>query len=379
MGEVTSIQTARKQSVTGRSETHIEKLLGEARLKLIETGRRNRLIHAPRGSRRSRALAIASGDADQIFKTLVRRSKSLPFLVTGEVAEVQREPDCLKTPRLVASRASYQNGLQTSLPPELLHKRLHAIHRDAKTAEEERGVNVLFLALGFLRWYEDETSDLPSHAPLILLPVILARDAKRATFVVKMREEDITANQALQERLRADFGLSLPNIPETDDWLPSDYFNATANAVAVKRRWSFDANEIELGFYSYSKLLMVRDLEPSNWPDSALVSHPLINGLLWEGFESEPPVLPEDARLDEILSPTDLVHVVDADSSQTRVIETVRAGRNLVVQGPPRDGQVSNDHKYHRFRCVRRANGSIRRRKDGCTQRCPCTAASGRS
>jgi Protein of unknown function (DUF4011) len=148
---------------------------------------------------------------------------------------------------------------------------------------------VLFLALGFLRWYEDETSDLPSHAPLTLLPVILARDAKRATFVVKMREEDITANQALQERLRADFGLSLPNIPETDDWLPSDYFNATANAVAVKRKWSIDVNEIELGFYSYSKLLMVRDLEPSNWPDSALVSHTLINGLLWEGFESEPP------------------------------------------------------------------------------------------
>jgi hypothetical protein len=117
MGEVTSIQTARKQSVTGRSETHIEKLLGEARLKLIETGRRNRLTHATSGSRRSRALAIASGDADQIFKTLVRRSKSLPFFVTGEVAEVQREPDCLKTPRLVASRASYQNGLQNRCRP----------------------------------------------------------------------------------------------------------------------------------------------------------------------------------------------------------------------------------------------------------------------
>ena len=49
--------------------------------------------------------------------------------------------------------------------------------------------------------------------------------------------------------------------------------------------------------------------------------------------------MPEDARLDEILSPTDLVHVVDADSSQTRVIETVRVGRNLVVQGPPGTGK----------------------------------------
>jgi primosomal protein N' len=39
------------------------------------------------------------------------------------------------------------------------------------------------------------------------------------------------------------------------------------------------------------------------------------------------------------LAPIDLVHVVDADSSQTRAVETVRAGRNLVVQGPPGTGK----------------------------------------
>jgi superfamily II DNA/RNA helicase len=83
----------------------------------------------------------------------------------------------------------------------------------------------------------------------------------------------------------------------------------------------------------------MRDLEPGNWPDNTLVSHPLLRGLLCEGFTAEPPILPEAARLDEILNPIDLIHVVDADSSQTRVIETVRAGRNLVVQGPPGTGK----------------------------------------
>ena len=33
------------------------------------------------------------------------------------------------------------------------------------------------------------------------------------------------------------------------------------------------------------------------------------------------------------------MHVVDADSSQTKVIEEVRSGRNLVVQGPPGTGK----------------------------------------
>ncbi|MDQ6704118.1 MAG: DUF3320 domain-containing protein [Pseudomonadota bacterium] len=339
MGEVTSIQTVQRQAANGQAETRMEKLLGEAQLKLIETGSRNRLIHTPRGAKRPRALSITGNVSDQVFANLVRENKPLQFLATKEIVGIQREAATLETPRLVPPKASHRNGLQTSLLPELLRKRLHAMYGDAKTAEEERGVNILFLVLGFLRWYEDEKSDVPRDAPLILLPVSLVRDAKRSTFDLKLREDDIVANQALQKRLCGDFGIALPDVPETEDWQPSSYFDTIANAVAAKRRWSIEANAIELGFYSCSKLLMMRDLEPGNWPDNALVSHPLLRRLLIEGFAAEPPVLPGDARLDEILSPIDLIHVADADSSQTRIIETVRAGRNLVVQGPPGTGK----------------------------------------
>ncbi|MGH6936634.1 MAG: DUF4011 domain-containing protein, partial [Methylocella sp.] len=213
------------------------------------------------------------------------------------------------------------------------------IQRHANTAEEERGVNILFLALGFLRWYEDEKSGVPRDAPLILLPVSLARDAKRSTFDLKLREDDIVTNLALHERLRRDFGLALPDFGKTEDWQPSSYFDAVANAVAAKRRWSIEANAIELGFYSFSKQIMMRDLEPGNWPDNALVSHPLVRGILGEGLAAKLPVLPKARRLDELLNPADLVHVVEADSSQTRVLEAVRAGHSLVVQGPPGTGK----------------------------------------
>src|ERR1700730_4575475 len=339
MGELTSRRTARRQIANGRVGTPIEKLLAEARLKLIETGTRNRLIHTPRGAKRSRALTITGNASDDVFANLVRENKPLCILAAEEVADIQRDAATPETPRLVTRRTGDPNGLQTSLPPGLLHKRLHAMHRDAKTAEEERGVNILFLALGFLRWYEDEKSDVPRDAPLILLPVYLGRDPKRSTFDLKLREEDIATNQALHERLRGDFGLALPDVAETEDWQPSSYFDAVATAVAAKRRWSIDANAIELGFYSFAKQLMMRDLEPGNWPDNALVSHPLLRGLLGDGFAAEPPVPPEAVRLDEILNPADLIHVVDADPSQTRVIEDVRAGHNLVVRGPPGTGK----------------------------------------
>jgi hypothetical protein len=85
--------------------------------------------------------------------------------------------------------------------------------------------------------------------------------------------------------------------------------------------------------------LMIRDLEPGNWPDYALAAHPLLRRLLGKGFAAEPPVPPEAARLDDVLNPADLIHVVAADSSQTRIIEAVRAGPNLVVQGPPGTGK----------------------------------------
>lgn len=342
MGGVTSIITARRQRTTDATEAHIEKLLGEARLKLIETGTRNRLIHTPRGAKRTRSLPIIGNKSDAVFVNLVRDNKSLRFLAAEEIDENALEAAGPKIARLVTPKTNPEicNGLQTQLSPELLRKRLHAIHHDAKTAEEERGVNILFLALGFLHWYEDEKSEVLRQAPLVLLPLSLVRDAKRSTFDVKFRDDDIASNQALQERLRGDFGIAVPDpLPETDNWLPSGYFAAIANAVASKRRWSIDADAIELGFYSSSKLLMVRDLEPANWPNSALLAHPLLRGLLREGFANEPALFPETAKLDEILNPADLVHVVDADSSQTRVIETVQAGRNLVVQGPPGTGK----------------------------------------
>ncbi|MGH6836859.1 MAG: DUF4011 domain-containing protein [Methylocella sp.] len=339
MRKVAAIRTARRQTADDRAGTAIERLLARARLNLIETGTRNRLIHTPRGAKRSRALTIAGTAPDQVFAKLARENMALRVLAADEIAAMQGDAATPRTPRLVTPRTTDRSGLQTSLAPALLHKRLHDMQRDAKTAEEERGVNILFLALGFLRWYEDQDSDTPRDAPLILLPVDLRRDAKRATFDLKLREDAIATNQALHQRLRADYGLALPDVAATEDWRPSSYFDAVADAVAAKRRWSIDANAIELGFYSFSKLVMMGDLEPSNWPDNALVAHPLLRGLLGKGFATAPPVLPEATRHDEKLSSLDLIHVAAADSSQTRIIETVRAGHNLVVRGPPGTGK----------------------------------------
>ena len=228
--------------------------------------------------------------------------------------------------------------LCTSIDEEKLEKRLLAIYRDAKTAEEEQGINILFLAIGFLRWYEDDKSEVLREAPLVLVPVSLTRDLRRSAFDLRCRDEDLTTNQAIQERLRGDFGIVLPELPESEEWLPSGYYATVRETIGSKSRWSIDPNGIELGFYSFSKLLMIRDLDPAAWGEKSIVENRLLRGLT-EGFNEEPSPLPHNAPLDKLFAPSDLIQVVDADLSQTIVIETIRKGRDLVVQGPPGTGK----------------------------------------
>jgi len=101
MGKVSSIRTGRRLTANGQARTPIESLLAEARLKLVETGTRNRLIHTPRGAKRSRALTITGNASDDVFANLVRENKPLRVLAAEEIADVQRDAATPETPRLV--------------------------------------------------------------------------------------------------------------------------------------------------------------------------------------------------------------------------------------------------------------------------------------
>src|ERR1700730_1397659 len=131
MGKVNSSRTARKQTANGRAGTPIEKLLAEARLKLIETGTRNRLIHTPRGAKRSRALTITGNASDDVFANLVRENKPLRAVAAEEIADLQPAgaPPGPRTRDSPKRTAPY--GFRRLVPPGLLPKRPHDMQRDA--------------------------------------------------------------------------------------------------------------------------------------------------------------------------------------------------------------------------------------------------------
>ncbi|MBD0864701.1 MAG: DUF4011 domain-containing protein [Rhodobacteraceae bacterium] len=346
-------------------------LLEDVRKKLVETGTRNRLIHVNRSAKRANVLNIVNGRTDAVFDILRVQHRKMRFLATKKDGDASPNDDAITLAKDTTAEAfdrgmlplealetaapakdtasrtapdqtkSSDRFLKTPLTNDELQKRVHRLYRDARTAEEEQGVNTLYLALGFLTWFEDRNSSVVREAPLILLPVELVRNQRTSTYDIKCREDDIVTNLPLQERLRSDFGIDLPEIDDGETWGPKDYFACVADVVSGQERWCLNRDAIQVGFFSFSKLLMLRDLDPGNWTDGHLVENGLVKGLLRDGFEAEAPLFPADVRLDDYpeLEPSKILHVVDADASQTKVIQEVRSGRNLVVQGPPGTGK----------------------------------------
>ncbi len=329
-------------------ETPIERKLALARKELLETSVRSRLLHTPLGSSRAKIVDIQDELSEEIFRILVRESKPMTFLPTADETAVD-EPELLDLAQPgddtidpgPAGRHT-DSRLQTGLPSTKLQSRLRSIAYDAQTFESEQGVNILYLALGFLKWYEQRDHSKPRYAPLVLIPVTLTRAEAKERFKVAYSGEEISTNLSLQQRL-ADEGIELPDIPDIEDLSPSAYFNATSAAVAAVPQWEVLKDSITLGFFSFAKLMMYRDLDPELWPlTGALRDHAIINGLLGDGFAGEDNTLiPDDDNtvVDTLIDISTAGHVVDADSSQTLAIDDVRTHHNLVIQGPPGTGK----------------------------------------
>ncbi|MEG1456868.1 MAG: DUF4011 domain-containing protein, partial [Comamonas sp.] len=145
---------------------------------------------------------------------------------------------------------------------------------DARTFVEEQGVNILFLALGQLKWKDRNAPDKERFAPLILLPVALERKSAAERFTLSWLQEDAAENLSLAAKLKADFGLELPEFKAGDDFDPADYLEQTRARLASQADWEVLPHAMTLGFFSFAKFLMYRDLDASTWPGAQQILAP---------------------------------------------------------------------------------------------------------
>jgi hypothetical protein len=245
------------------------------------------------------------------------------------------------------SHSHGKNGvLQTLKFPDELEAVMEKISGSARLAEQEMGLSTLFLAFGFLEWYDSDTSDKKSYAPLLLLPVYIDKQKVRGKPIYSLTasEDGAEANLSLQKLLEQNFGRMLPDFGDCDeDDIGSieSYLDLVTPATEGLKRWQV-RRWLVLGHFSFGRFAMYSDLEPEKWGDP--VAHELVGSLLRGSEQTKAgdslPGVPDDYFIDdpeiEAIAPF-LIH--DADASQHSALVDVMKGANLVIQGPPGTGK----------------------------------------
>lgn len=354
------------------AQEDIEKKLLSSRKDLLDIGLRNSMINFRSGPK---SLLIVDELSEDVLKILYQNKamafapmpeKRLERIVSSNKADKQedvyRDDSTLELLHELenvdwslgmdteggtgSSRRHTDTMLQTAVTKERLFLSLLKIHTEAETYIEEKGVNILYLALSFLHWYEADASEKLRKAPLLLVPVELKRGGTKDAFHIEYNGDDLIENLSLAAKLKTDFALDLPqymrasNADAEDMPLLGKYWEAVSECISNQKRWKVVPNEIYLGFFSFGKFLMFNDLDPEVWPsDKPPSGHGVLTRLLGDGFVDETPAVSEDTHLDTVISPGEVRFVRDADSSQTLAILEARGGRNLVIQGPPGTGK----------------------------------------
>jgi very-short-patch-repair endonuclease/DNA polymerase III delta prime subunit len=325
--------------------TTVRAEIEKSRRDLLDLGLRNTLLNFRQ--LKARGLQIVEELPREVFRILASELKPMSFLSIetegreeldrDEASKALAQPDD-EGANGVAGR-HVDNKLQTPYSPVALQRRLLQTAYAARISIEEQGLNVLYLALGMLEWYEADASGESHRAPLILVPVELFRSDVQSRFRLRYLGDTIRTNLSLQAKLRQEFGVELPELAE-DEIDVESYFDQVGATVARQQRWRVDRTSIALGFFSFNKLLMFEDLDAANWPEeSKPESHELLQTLLVDCGEDPDDGLDSTTALDDHVETRDLLQVVDADSSQTLAILEARRGRDLVIQGPPGTGK----------------------------------------
>lgn len=334
-----------------------------SRKELLDIGLRNNLISF---KKTSKTLALKVEDLLATFEALYVHDKVLTFEAAKESPSSRNEPraddeltvadlsdDVLlealadqgqdSKSRAKADESYSSLKLKTGLGSERLFLQLLKMRSEAQGYVDEQGVNILFLAFGFLHWFETPQSTEARKAPLLLVPVKLNRSGANESFKLNYSGEDIFLNLSLEAKLRTDFAITLPLLDleaELDIGVLQDYFQQVQKAVATQNRWTVAADELVLGFFSFGKFLMFKDLDPQSWPEGkGPADHPVVARLLGSGFGDKRPSYSDDMVIDDVITPGEVHFVKDADSSQTQAILEVRAGSHLIIQGPPGTGK----------------------------------------
>ena len=272
--------------------------------KLLDLSFRNSLLNIRFGER---AVAVDSENAIALFERLQR----------GEEILV--------------------DSLLSSLPDSERKRLTKGLFRLSRTSLDETGANTLFLSIGSLSYFEEDSTTKSHLAPILLIPVNLARLSKDR-FAIRKRDEDVALNRTLLEYLKLVAEIEIPLFPSTEDCSLEEVrgiFDLFKRIISRREGWRVQEQSV-LGIFSFTKFVMWNDIHSHR---EVLSSHPILKSLI-EGrltINTEETV---DARsLDKDTTPEALALPLAYDSSQLEAVAESDRGSSFVLYGPPGTGK----------------------------------------
>lgn len=362
----TSTPASRDLPPAGDGGLPMQSKLSAARRNLVDLTRRNRMLNF-RGTGKQ-CIRIVDELPAQVYRILVEEQRAMQFLALEESSVFNGDEDTAADGSDVAEQngAAAPSGvsagepsldlaaidepaaepaerhtdqyLQTDLKGPALQTRLLHLARAAESAIQEQGSNLLYLAVGQLEW--TDAAGVASRAPLVMLPVELYRRSAKHRHAIRLLDDELMVNPAIEFKCVHDFRITLPALDSEHEAPIDDYLARLREAVAEFDGWSVH-DDMYVGLFSFAKYRMYLDLDAAQWPaDEAVTANVLVRRLLGEPVEiggAVDVIRPEE--MDEKVAPHETFQVLDADSSQQAAILAAKRGASLVIQGPPGTGK----------------------------------------
>ncbi|MEO7095041.1 MAG: DUF4011 domain-containing protein, partial [Polyangiales bacterium] len=230
-----------------------------------------------------------------------------------------------------------ENGwLRVPLTTPELERRLTAMRRAARRELAERGLHVLWLALGALTWLDAE--GVAHTAPLALWPAELEHATGAGLRLVGREGIEPRINQALVAKLAREVGVVLAVPGDDDPEVSLDLLGLldAAEGIAVTRPgWKVERTA-HLGVFPLDGLAMWADLEHA---ETTLAASPVLAHLAAEG--RRPFGQPSIAAAEAVTRPkviADVLAPLDADASQLAAVAAASHGASFVLQAAPGTG-----------------------------------------
>ncbi|MDR2267618.1 MAG: DUF4011 domain-containing protein [Christensenellaceae bacterium] len=317
---------------------------------LLDLGKRNRLINCPRKSERQisrSSLEIISPDIYQLWnffnadtkwayevplESTTKEKKSNNEIRAELLSKYQSDANTITNREMEQAIKFHTIPFQANQSDNDALVTLRRLKQTSRQFYDEKGVNVLFLAFGFLNWKEAGLTGIEMRSPLFLVPVEITQDAVHSPICIERRDDDIIINTALVQKLLLEFNINLPEYNED--------LSIISNIEAVAKACSsIDfkiENTVEISMFSFLKVNMYQDLSTHR---DAIIQSDLVKLIAGEKASTTFDLSSiKDFNYDKI-DPSRVLSVVDADSSQQEAIAFAKEGVSFVLQGPPGTGK----------------------------------------